>query len=126
MLKSLAAMSLVALLSLSPALAADDPAPAKCATADQWLEEIPIKPFARLTGDAAKSFVAEANAYATTQGADKLIPPLDYNEVILWPKQDGSAVFVMFVANCSRGYGHLTLDALNALAGPKSKDDGSL
>jgi hypothetical protein len=128
-LKYIAALSLAALLSLSPALA--DPAPA-CVPQKDWLAHIPVKPVARLTAADAKDFVKDVNEFAVAHpDTSKLLPPLDYNEIILWVGKEDTIVFALFVKDCSVGYGRMGIDAVAAMSRSKHhpaeppKDDGS-
>jgi hypothetical protein len=137
-LKYTAALSLAALLSVSPALAYPappvppaalaDPVPA-CVPQQDWLARIPSKPVARLTADDAKAFVKGVNEFAVAHpDTSQPLPPLDYTEVILWAAKEDTVVFALFVKDCSVGYGRLGTDAVAAMSRehPEPSDDGSI
>lgn len=130
MLKYIAALSLAALLSLSPAFA--DPGGSSCVPQKAWLERIPAKPIARLTADDAKDFVKDVNEFAAANpDTSKALPPFDYNEIILWVGAEDTVIFALFVKDCSVGYGRMGIDAVAAMSRSKHHpapkgDDGTL
>jgi len=140
-LKLLASMSLVALLS-STALAATDgadtdklPAPAPiCQSVEKVKASIPVPPLGGIrSAQGVDNFVSRTNIYVAAHGGPaKVIGTEGITEIWIWPHPKGDRViYATFVNGCGRGVGSLDLAGMAFVAGskaptPNTKDDGKL
>lgn len=127
MLKFIASLSLVALLSLSPAFAHEDQGPAaapkRCDPPAKVLETIPAKPISQISKpEDIAAFVAGYNAYVAANGGPPNIIRGSVELVILFPRPDQAILYVTFTNGCAHTMGSFALDAVDTIIKPPAPE----